>query len=138
MQRAGRDREHDRERPHEKRPLVHFRRHERAEAGVRVQPPREQAGDEQLRRLRRQRCEPLHEQKRVEAEFLTRVDERLRERLRRGQDHAGGGEEHHDDDGAPSCRGEVADQAGRSDQVRLLGTAASNKASVRFRGSVSE
>ena len=56
-------------------------------AGVRVQTPREQAGDQELRRLRGERREPLDQEELVDAELLAGVDEGLRERMREEQDH---------------------------------------------------
>ena len=49
--------------------------------GARLEPPREHPGDDELRRLRRERCDPLHEQEGVDARLLTEVHERLGERL---------------------------------------------------------
>ena len=68
--RATEDHEHDRQRADEQRPLVHLRRHERAQAAVGVEAPREQARNQQLGRFRRERREPLHEQERADAELL--------------------------------------------------------------------
>ena len=91
---AGPDAEHDRQRPDEQRPLVHLRGHERAEPGVRVEAPGVQAGHEKLRRLGRERREPLDQQELVDVQLLARRDQRLREVLGRKEDHGGGEREH--------------------------------------------
>ena len=93
--RAG-DREHDRERPDEERPLVHLRGHQCSEARVRVQTPREQAGDEKLRRLRRERREPLHQEELADVELLPRRDQGFGEGVREEPDHHAGRREEAD------------------------------------------
>ena len=86
VQPARRDREHDRQRADEQRPLVHLRRHERAEPGVGVESPREHARDEQLGRLRRERRDQRDQHEVVDRELAAGVDERFRERLRAHED----------------------------------------------------
>ena len=87
---SRRDREDDRQRADQQRPLVHLRGDERAETGVRVEPPGVEAGDQQLRRLRRQRCDPLHQEELADAERRARCDERFGEPFGEGQDHRRG------------------------------------------------
>ena len=132
VQPAGRDREHDRQRADQQRPLVHLRGDERAEARVRVEPPRVQPGDEQLRRLRRQRRDPLHQQELAHAERLARGHQRLGEPLGEQQDHRG--REHRDPDRPRSGVGIVVERPEvprRSDEVRLLGGCARDADRVR-------
>ena len=121
VQASCRDGERDRERPHEQCPLVDFRRHERTERRVRVEPPREQTGDEQLRRLRCQRREPLHEEKLADAERGAGLPEGVGEVLGAQQDDAGGDEEQREHRCSPLGDAEAADPARRADEVGLLG-----------------
>src|SRR6266511_3621515 len=78
---AGRDREDHRQRPDEQRPLVDLRRDERAQPGVRVQAPGEEAGDEELGRFGGERGDPLDEEERADPELFACGDERVGERL---------------------------------------------------------
>ena len=117
---CARDREHDRERSHQEGPLVHLRRDEGSEAGVRVQPPREQAGDQKLGRLRREWREPLHQEEFVDVQLLSGPDEGLREPVREEPDHGSRRQEECDHPRPPSGGTERAEIPRRPDEMRLL------------------
>ena len=82
VQAARGDREDDRQRADQQRPLVHLRRDQRPEARVGVEPPRVEARHQQLGRLRRQRREPLHQEELADADIGAGRDQRLGEVLR--------------------------------------------------------
>ena len=87
---AARNRVGQRQAADEQSPLVHRRRHERAERCVCPQPPRKHAGDEELRELRCQRRQPLHQQELVDAKLRSGADKAISERLRREKDRPAG------------------------------------------------
>ena len=129
---AGGDREHDRQRADEQRPLVHLRRHQRAEPGAGVEPPREQPGDEQLGRFGGERCDPLHEQERADARTARRSGRATRRTARR----TGGSRRPRTRAASPTttrrCVGrQRADQLGGTDEVRLLRRRAADPQHVR-------
>ena len=81
---------------------------------------REQDGHDELRRLRRQRGHPLHQQEPVDAELGAGADEGLGEGFGRGHDHGRGEHEQPGHQQAPGSAPQVADPGGGTDQVRLF------------------
>ena len=149
------DREHDRDRAHQQRPLVDLARQQRPERVGRLEPPREQARDDQLGRLAGQRRHPLHEDERVDAQLLAGLHQPLGEVLRAGQDDQRGDEEQQAERdpragrvASPPTHADVPCRSGSSAgafdsrhayaQKIATRTAASTRVSVCRSGSVSE
>jgi hypothetical protein len=80
-----------RQRGDEQRPLVDLARDQRPHARGGLAAPDEQQRHDELGGLRRERCEPLHEQELVYREGATRIDETVGEWLGRDEDGAARG-----------------------------------------------
>ena len=78
---AAADHVRERQASDQQGPLVHLGREQGAERGVLLAAEREQGRHQQLRRFRRERGQPLHQQELVDAEMAAALDQRLRERL---------------------------------------------------------
>ena len=81
---------------------------------------RKHAGDQQLRRLGRERREPLHEQELVDPQLAPALDQGVRERPRSREHDPGGDQHQRDHRRAPQGAAKVADLLRHAHQLRLL------------------
>ncbi len=118
-QAAGREVEYGRQHPDQERPLVHFRRQEGAERHPGLPVEREHGGDDELRRLRGERRDPLHQQELLDAPTPAEGQQPDGEGLRREADGRAGVEEERRDGQAPRPGGQRPERLGRALELGL-------------------